>query len=243
METPINTLFLLQSLDWKITPWNSDSLDIWKDLSKIKWLKDWLMQYYKLEQETDLHSLNTGRVMAKIWMNDKNYNFEIYPEVSFIIVDNSHLNEIWVEKMASKLKKLYIVTKNKNHPAFKIKQKFDNIEILFYEDEIDFIDMMRNLKSLYSIDKITIQSWWTMNSIFFRNNLIHKISIVIAPVIIWWKDTTSLVDWESLTSVDELYKLKVLNLKRVENLWNSYLHLEYDVLRNTEIESWFIVPN
>lgn len=243
MKTPINTLFLLQSLDWKITTWSNDSLDIWRDFSKIKWLKEWLMQYYKLEQETDLHSLNSGRVMAKIWINDKDYNFEIYSEMSFIIIDNSHLNKIWVEKMASKLKKLYIVTKNKNHPAFELKQKFENIEILFYENEIDFVDMMEKLKNVYNIENITIQTWWTLNSIFFRNNLIHKISIVIAPVITGWKDTISLVDWESITSIDELNKLKVLKLNKVEKLENSYLHLEYDVLEKTEVEEWFNVPN
>jgi len=246
MSIPINKLFLLQSLDWKINPWNTgdtEKLSQGREFSKIKWLKEWIMQYYELEQNTDLHSLNTWRVMKKIWINNKNTKISIYSEVSFIIIDSKHLNKIWVKNLASRLKKLYIVTTNKNHPAFLLQKDFENIEILFYENKIDFTDMMQKLKQNYKIDKITIQSWWTLNSILFRENLIQKISIVIAPVIIWWKDTPTLVDWESITSIEEIEKLKVLKLKNLEKLKHSYLHLEYDVLEKTEIDDGFEVPN
>jgi len=246
MNKLTNTLFLLQSLDWKINPWNDGDLWIfsqWKDFAKIKWLQEWIMQYYELEQNTDLHSLNTGKVMKTIWINDEKSNFSIYWEVSFIIIDSKHLTEVWVNKLASNLKKLYIITTNKNHPVFEIKRDFQNIEILFYEEKINFKDMMNKLEKVYKIKNITLQSGWTLNSELFKNNLINKLSIVIAPVIIGGKDTPTLVDWKSITKIEELHKLKVLKLNKINKLKNSYIHLEYDVLDKIEINKWFDVPN
>ena len=52
-------------------------------------------------------------------------------ECSFIIVDNKpHLNEKGVEYLSKWVKKLFLVTTNKDHPAFLIKDKFPNIEII-----------------------------------------------------------------------------------------------------------------
>ena len=212
-NSPINTLFLLQSLDWKICSWYSwDTwkLSSWREFAKIVWLQDWVNQYYELEQQTDLHSLNTWRNMKIIWANRKDFVLNVYSEVSFIIIDSSHLSETWVLNLAKWLKKLYLVTTNPNHPVFKIKENFKNIEIIFYKDSIDFVDLMNKLKNIYKIKNITIQSGWTLNYELLQNNLIDKISIVIAPVLIWWKDTPTLIDWKSWAnskkSVLESYK-------------------------------------
>ena len=71
MNIPITTLFMLESLDGKISSGANDNLDADKDFPKIDGVKEGLHQYYELEQETDLFSLNTGRVMVKIGVNDK----------------------------------------------------------------------------------------------------------------------------------------------------------------------------
>lgn len=62
MDRPITTLFMLMSLDGKISPGASDDLDVDKDFLKIDGLKEGLPQYYEIEQTTDLWSFNTGRV-------------------------------------------------------------------------------------------------------------------------------------------------------------------------------------
>ncbi len=62
---PINTLFMLMSLDGKISSGNNDELDADKDWCKIDGVKEGLNQYYEIEKTTDWYSLNTGRVMAK----------------------------------------------------------------------------------------------------------------------------------------------------------------------------------
>ena len=92
MNRPITTLFMLESLDGKISSGSSDNLDADKDFCKIDGVKEGLHQYYELEQETDVFSLNTGRVMAKIGVNEKKeYHDKV--EVIFVIIDNKpHLN-------------------------------------------------------------------------------------------------------------------------------------------------------
>lgn len=59
MDRPITTLFMLMSLDGKISPGASDALDVDKDFPKIDGLKEGLPQYYEIEQTTDLWSFNT----------------------------------------------------------------------------------------------------------------------------------------------------------------------------------------
>lgn len=227
MNKPITTLFMLMSVDWKISTWDNDNLDVDKDFPKINWLNEWLNQYYELEMYTDLFSLNSWRVFAKVWMNDKKDNIKKLP-VSFIVIDNKpHLNEIWVSNLLSKSKQLFLVTTNKNHPAFSFKD--DNLKILFYEKEIDFVDLFSRLNSEFLVDRLTIQSWWELNSVFLRNNLIDYLSVVVAPALIWWRNTSTLIDWESLHSENELFKIKSLELEKVDKLNNSYLNLLYKV--------------
>ena len=92
-KRPITTLFMLQSLDGKISSGNNDTLDADQDFYKIDGVKEGLHQYYEIEQKTDFYSLNTGRVMAKIGVNNKKEYHEKV-DVRFIIIDNKpHLNE------------------------------------------------------------------------------------------------------------------------------------------------------
>lgn len=54
MDRPITTLFILMSLDGKISPGASDELDVDKDFPMIDGLKEGLPQYYEIEQTTDI---------------------------------------------------------------------------------------------------------------------------------------------------------------------------------------------
>ncbi len=145
---PITTLFMLTSVDGKISTGDSELLDVDKDFPKIKGLKEGLQQYYDIEKTTDLYSLISGRVLAKIGANKPQKNIVKLP-VRFIIIDNKpHLNKIGIDNFLKKSKKLFIVTTNKNHPAFLIKDA-DNLEIIYYKKEIDFEDLFIKLKHSY----------------------------------------------------------------------------------------------
>lgn len=235
MDRPYNTLFMIESLDGKISTGDVDELDIDKDFKKISGVKEGLQQYYDIEKTTDLFSLNSGRVMAKIGVNTRT-DEPIKSACSFIIIDNlPHLNSNGVKYLSKWAKDLFLVTTNKNHPAFLIKEK--NIEIIFYEKEIDFTNLFFKLKTDYHIDRITIQSGGTLNAQFIRLGLIDEVSIVIAPCLIGGFKTQSLIGGESFHSQKDLQKIKALKLKECKVLKNSYIHVLYEIVNDTYLET------
>ena len=231
---PFTTLFMLMSVDGKISTGNTDELDVDQDLPKIKGVREGLGQYYELEQTTDLYSLNSGRVLAKIGANRPQKNIPKLP-VSFLIIDNKpHLNRVGVDNFLQKSKTLFIITTNENHPAFK-RQEAPNLKIIYFKDEIDFVDLFHKLKQEHGIKHLTIQTGGTLNAVFLRHKLIDRLSLVVAPVLIGGQDTATLIDGQSLTTLDELKYIKALRLIKVKKLKHSYLHLEYEVNKETVV--------
>lgn len=230
MDRPLTTLFLIESLDGKISTGDTDELDIDKDYPKITGVKEGLHQYYEIEKTTDPFSLNTGRVMAKIGLNTRTVE-PIKMGCSFIIIDNKpHLDENGVTYLSKWVKTLYLVTTNKNHPAHKLKDKFNNIQIIEYQDKVDLADLLHQMKSKYGAERITIQSGGTLNADWVRQGLVDHISIVIAPCMVGGKDTSSLMDGESLHMQKDLGKIKALKLVKCQVLEDSYIHVLYDVV-------------
>ena len=91
MNRPVTTLFMLMSVDGKISTGATDDLDVDRDFPKIPGVSEGLHQYYEIEQTTDLWTLNSGRVQAKIGVNTK--QMPDRTPVSFVVIDNNHLNE------------------------------------------------------------------------------------------------------------------------------------------------------
>ncbi|MGN1330968.1 MAG: dihydrofolate reductase family protein [Clostridia bacterium] len=230
MNRPITTLFMLESLDGKISSGSSDNLDADKDFCRIDGVKEGLYQYYELEMKTDLFSLNTGRVMAKIGVNDKKEYHDKIDVVTFVIIDNKpHLNEKGIDYLCHWAGKLLLVTTNKNHPAYNIKDKYDNLDILYYES-LDLEKLLEDLYSKYNAKRLTIQSGGTLNGLFVRNKLIDFVNIVIAPVLVGGNDVPTLIDGESIKDENELNKLMPLELLECNKLEDSYIELKYKVL-------------
>lgn len=229
-EKPITTLFMLESLDGKISSGNNDNLDADKDWCQIDGVKEGLYQYYEIEATTDFYSLNTGRVMAKIGVNERTeYHDKI--DCRFIIIDNKpHLNEKGIDYICHWVDKLILVTTNKNHVAYSLLEKYDNLDILFYND-LDLKALLIDMGKMYDAKAITIQSGGTLNGKFLRDNLIDYVNVVIAPLLVGGKDTPTLIDGESIISSKELDKLKALKLIGCKQLDNSYIQLKYEVIK------------
>ena len=227
-ERPITTLFMLESLDGKISSGNTDLLDADRDWCEIPGVKEGLHQYYEIEATTDYFSLNTGRVMEKIGVNErKEYHDKV--EVAFIIIDNKpHLKESGIDYLCNWVEKLILVTTNKKHPAYTLTDKYDNLDILYYE-KLDLKKLLEDLKDKYKAEKLTIQSGGNLNGLFLRNNLLDYVNIVIAPLLVGGKDVPTLIDGEAISTKEELNKLKALELTSCKQLNNSYIQLKYKV--------------
>ena len=231
MNRPITTLFMLESLDGKISSGSTDNMDVDKDFRKIDGVKQGLHQYYELEQETDLFSLNTGRVMAKMGINNRMEYHEKIDEVTFVIIDNKpHLNEKGIDYLCHWVGRVLLVTTNKEHIAYSKKEQYNNLEVLYY-DTLDLKKLLEDLYSKYNAKKLTIQSGGTLNGMFVRNKLIDYVNIVIAPILVGGSDVPTLIDGKSIISEDELDKLMSLELVECNKLKDSYIQLKYKVLK------------
>lgn len=224
MNRPITTLFMLMSLDGKISTGATDELDVDQDFPVIPGLKEGLHQYYEIEQTTDLWALNSGRVQAKMGVNTK--ALPAKTPVSFVLIDNHHLTAHGIEYFCALSKEFVLITSNINHPAFAIQG--DNLHII-YQPELSLADALATLKSDYGCDRLTIQSGGTLNSMFLREKFFDYIDLVVAPALIGGKDTSTLIDGDSLVTKSELDQIGVLELQDCTVLEDSYLRLRYKV--------------
>ena len=225
MNRPVTTLFMLMSVDGKISTGASDDLDVDKDFPRIAGVREGLHQYYEIEQTTDLWTLNSGRVQAKIGVNTKEMPNKT--PVSFAIIDNGHLDGHGVRYLCALSKELVLITSNREHPAFSVEE--NNIHII-YQEKLSPKDALARLKSEYGCERLTIQTGGTLNGLFLREKLFDYVDIVVAPVLIGGKDTATLIDGRSLLSKQELSGLGALKLRECVVLENSYLRLRYQVI-------------
>ena len=156
--------------------------------------------------------------------------------VSFVVIDNKHLNENGIRYFCALSKEFVLITTNTRHPAFNVED--ENLHII-YQNELSLKDALIKLKSEYGCERITIQTGGTLNNLFLREKLFDYVDIIIAPVLIGGKDTSTLIDGKSLTEECELSKLGVVKLQECVVLENSYLRLRYEVyITGIDLQLW-----
>ena len=147
--------------------------------------------------------------------------------VSFVLLDNHHLNEHGVRYFCARSRQFVLITTNQDHPAFHVQA--DNLHIIFQE-ELSLADALMILKERFGCERLTVQSGGTVNGLFLREKLFDFVDIVVAPVLIGGKDTATLIDGRSLQARDELDQLGILRLIEAAPLQDSYLRLRYQVV-------------
>ena len=222
---PVTTLFMLMSVDGKISTGASDDLDVDRDFPEIDGLKEGLQQYYEIEQTTDLWSFNTGRVQAKMGVNDS--AMPAKTPVSFVLLDNHHLTERGVRYFCARSKAFVLLTTNPAHPAFDVHEA--NLHILL-QDQLALRDALERLKGQFGCERLTVQSGGTVNGLFLREKLLDYVDIVVAPALIGGRDTATLIDGQSLRRRNELNQLGILRLTEARALDDSYVRLRYQVI-------------
>ena len=112
-----------------------------------------------------------------------------------------------------------------------ISVKEEHLHIL-RQDTLNLPGALAHLKSDFGCERLTIQSGGTVNGIFLKEKLIDHVDLIIAPVLIGGKNTSSLIDGPSIVSKEELNRLGILRLQSCEVLTHSYLRLRYDVINS-----------
>ena len=172
------TLFLLMSVDGKITSGESDNLDSDRDWKRIRGVREGLQQYYRHERNIAANSLNTGRVMAKIGLNTRPERPEKNEGLTFFIVDRKpHLNPNGVEYLAQWVGMLFVVTDNPGHPALDLRSRYKNIQVLFYKGGVDFSDLFVRIRQEFGIRHLVVESGGTLNTVLVRQGLIDHVCV------------------------------------------------------------------
>lgn len=224
MLKPVTTLFMLMSLDGRI-----NTGDIADDLDKSNEFVKFAVTH---DTTQDLCSLNTGKVMQKIGINEKTEIPEKNSLKRVIIDNNLDINENGINYLCHLSDEVFLITNNKEHPAFCIKNYYRNLEIIYYENEIDLKEILEKLKTQYKIDQITIQSGGVLNEEFLKVGLFDYLNIIIAPILLG-EDTNKPTDSKkSITTAEELNRLSVLELLECNEFGDSYVQLKYKVLHN-----------
>ncbi len=200
--------------------------DIWtdRDFPDIPGVREGLHQYYEIEQTTDLWSFNTGKVQAKMGVNDK--DMPAKSPVSFVLLDNHHLTEHGVRYFCALSRQAVVITSNSSHPAFSVEA--DNLHIIC-QDRLSLGSALERLRKEYGCERLTVQSGGTVNGLFLREKLLDYVDIVVAPVLIGGRDTPTMIDGSSLISRSQLSELGVLKLMECTVLQDSYIRLRCEV--------------
>ena len=218
---PYTTLFLLTSLDGKISTGLGPEVDFDTDLPHIDGVKEGLWQYYDIENKTDIFSLSSGAIQEKLGRNKSTLG-EIVP-ITNVVVDNHHLTPIGIRNVMNSYEKVVIVTNREklNIPC----------DIIRY-DGYNFEPVFEQLFNKFGCKRLTVQTGGTLNTVLLRQGLIDELRIVMAPIVVGGKDTPTSFDGQSITSKQKLYNIKSLNLISINTLQNDYIEMRYKVNNN-----------
>lgn len=224
---PKTTLFMLMSVDGRISTGKSDLFDFDRDIKNIPGPDNGLYQYYEAEMQTDLWSFNTGVVMNKIGVNTRQ-DVPVKSKVSFAIADNlPHLNEEGIKYLCSWLSRLVVYTTNPHHPAIFL--DYENLSVI-QKDELVFKEIFSELYSDYGVESLTVQSGSSMNSVLIRSQLIDELDLFVSPLLIGGIETPSLIGGQSFSELSDIANITSLKLKEVQVLKDSYIRLKYSVV-------------
>jgi 2,5-diamino-6-(ribosylamino)-4(3H)-pyrimidinone 5'-phosphate reductase len=205
---PVATLFMLMSVDGKISAGASDERDFDRDRPSVLGVTEGLGQYYQLEQTMDAYSLNTGRVLARVGWSRFRRDIDRLP-VAFVVVDSQHLTERGVRNLLLRTQRLIVVTTNPQHPATTIQDP--RLHVVEANGQVNFRQVFNELGAL-GVRNLTVQSGGRLNATLVRAGLVHYLSIVLAPVLVGGDSTPTLVDGDPLNGDGDLALLRTLKL-------------------------------
>lgn len=223
---PYSTLFLLSSVDGKISSGAGDERGFEQDLPAMRGVGWGLPQYHAMETQSEQYSLSTGRVLAKLGWNGEKDDVSPGPLTQLVLDNRPHLTEQGVRNLLRRNYRLIILTGERAHPALALKHP--RLEVWLCGKNPDLPELFQRLRRR-GIERLTVQSGGQLNAALLRAGLIQELSLVLAPLLVGGRETPSLIGGSSLALETELRELQALTLLEAQVLKGSYLHLRYRV--------------
>lgn len=236
---PITTLFMLMSIDGKISTGEGPTYDVDADFPKISGVKEGLPEYYRIQGETDWWCLVTGTTMAKIGANSGKLQMPNVKGLHRVILGAGDLTEKGIECLISQSDNIHFIVQNtsdlnkvyrgiinykdsSNWTAVAFgKESFSGRRLSYYNP----LDILYYLKTI-GCDELTVQSGGTVNGAFVNAHALDKLHLVMAPCLIGGATTPTLIDGTPRTKgLSHINTFKLINAKPLPG---SYLELEYE---------------
>jgi 2,5-diamino-6-(ribosylamino)-4(3H)-pyrimidinone 5'-phosphate reductase len=220
---PETTLFLVNSVDGRITSHDSDPLDPDKDWKRDPKIQAITQPFFDFARG-EIHTVTYGESLARIGINQRS---EIHPvkEVRLIVIDHqNNLRTPGIDYLTKTFHTIYLVTLP-SHPLLKITTHPPNLKFIIQKNEIDFAPILTTLYKKYKVKQVSIQSNARLNARWLSAGLIDYLSVIISPLLVGRHGTPNLIDQDLLT-------VKPLILTDMKAFGLDFVNLRYDVVNS-----------
>lgn len=234
LKVPHTTLFLLQSLDGKISTGASNIFDVDADLPKLKFASKGLHQYYEAEKETDLWTMISGKTLAKLGINETADCQNYVKGLHRVVIGTTDLTKNGILNILAKSDAVtFIITSKVLNEHVRVRRIIDGYHNATWFSALDRNNLREALLWLNHLgcEDLTIQTGGTVNAELIKEKVIDEVHVIIAPVLIGGKNTPTLVDGEDRETLDDLNTIGELQLMSCEPLKDSYISLKYKVIK------------
>lgn len=219
---PITTLFMLQSIDGKISFGGCTKLSFNRQIQLLEHTSVGLYQYYEENNKINTWILSNGNMLSKLgWNRNK---LDKVKSGTIVIIDNlGDLTKCGLYNLSQCYEKLIVLT---DSPWADTDIK--NVDIICYPYGIVLSEVLFMLYNKYGCTNLTIQCDGTLNSLFMRNGLIDNINIIVAPIIVGGINTPTIIDGRTCTCESDIMEyVKEYSLTKVNVLKESYVQMLY----------------
>lgn len=222
MGVPYTTLFMMTSVDGKISTGRVNERDFDKDLPQMVSGLDY---YYAIEKTTDYWSMISGYTSAKLGANEGEYPAS-FNDCGHIVIDSRRLIDDGVRSICSKCREVILVTDG----LYSYRRGCESIDNL----RIARVPSLKNILHIWlylyemGVRAITVQTGGTINAAILRAGCIHRLDLFQVPVVVCGKTTSTLADGADNTTLEDLCKCATLKLLSAVP-YDDCVRLRYEV--------------
>jgi 2,5-diamino-6-(ribosylamino)-4(3H)-pyrimidinone 5'-phosphate reductase len=220
---PLTTLFLVNSVDGRITSHDSDTLDpnkVWKHDPKIQAITQPFFDFAR----GNIHTLTYGESLVEIGVNTR-MNLGKKSDVSLVVMDEAnHLTIEGVLYLSTNFKTVYLGCLT-THSITTYSKIPTNLKLVAQKHNFNLEIFLTSLYKTHKVKQLSIQSNAHMNARWLSAGLIDYLSVIISPLLVGRHGTPNLIDQ------DMLY-VKPLVLTGMKAFGLDFVNLRYDVINN-----------